>query len=91
MKIGESISLSQGSIFTLVELDLIEGVQNLVFGIIKPIMLTGMKLEEFRAMMEKIGRQMGRYFDKNAIKYIFLLRRSLVTVATGLQLQTRNV
>ena len=54
----------------LVELDLIDGVQNPVFSIVKPIMLTGMSPDDLSTMIKRIGRQMGLDFDDNAVSYI---------------------
>ena len=54
----------------LVELDLVDGIQNPVFGIIKHVMLTGMSLDDLGIMIRRIGRQMGLDFDDNAVGYI---------------------
>ena len=55
----------------LVELDLINEVQNPVFAIVKPIMLTGVSLDDLSTMIRRIGRQMGLDFDDKAIAYIY--------------------
>ena len=53
------------------EIDLIDGVQNPMFGIVKELMLTGLNSEELTALVRRMGRQMGLTFDDEAVKYLF--------------------
>lgn len=53
------------------EVDLINKIQNPMFGIVRPHMLTGLDAEENRAMITRIGRQMGMNFDDSATGYLF--------------------
>ena len=55
----------------LVELDLINGIQNPVFGIVKPSMITGMNKEDVHTMVKRIGKQMGLDFDDVALDYLY--------------------
>lgn len=55
----------------LIELDLIDGVQNPVFGIVKSTMITGMGADDVQMMVSRIGRQMGLDFDANSLKYLY--------------------
>lgn len=48
---------------SVVELDLVEKVQNPLFGIVPNKYLTGFTVDECRVMLRKIGRRMGINFD----------------------------
>lgn len=53
------------------EVDLIGGVQNPMFGIVRAHMLTGLDRSETKAMVDRIGKQMGMFFDDGATDYLF--------------------
>ena len=55
----------------LVELDLINGIQNPVFGIVKASMITGMSNDEVHMMVKRIGKQMGLDFDDSGLDYLY--------------------
>lgn len=54
----------------ITEIDLINGVQNPVFGIVKSVMLTGLSREDSDRMISRIGRQMGLLFEERALSYL---------------------
>ena len=56
---------------TVVEQDLVDGVQNPLFGIVPHHYLGGLKVDEIRRMIRTLGRPMGLRFDKDAIQYMF--------------------
>jgi hypothetical protein len=52
------------------EIDLIDGVQNPMFGIVKDVMLTGLSKDETQSMIRRMGRQIGLNFDDGALEYM---------------------
>lgn len=52
------------------EIDLIDGVQNPMFGIVKDVMLTGLSKEETHSMIRRMGRQIGLVYDESALEYM---------------------
>lgn len=52
------------------EIDLIDGVQNPMFGIVKDVMLTGLRKDETHSMVRRMGRQIGMSFDEGALNYL---------------------
>ena len=55
----------------LAEVDLVDGVQNPMFGIISPHYLRGLELMDVRTMMRTFGRRMGLRFSDETIAAIF--------------------
>jgi hypothetical protein len=55
---------------TVAEVDSFNGVQNPMFGIIKPTYIRGLEDDALRNMIEFFGSRMGLNFTKNAIKYL---------------------
>lgn len=55
---------------SVVESDLVEGVQNPLFGIVPHKYLTGFSQEEARMMLRKLGKRMGMAFEHDACNYI---------------------
>ena len=55
---------------TVVEQDLIGGVQNPLFGIVPYQYLGGLNINEIRRMLRTLGRPMGLRFDNSAIEYV---------------------
>jgi hypothetical protein len=55
---------------TIVERDLIEGVQNPLFGIVPYRYLGGLRNEEIRRMTRVLGRPMGLVFNSSAVDYL---------------------
>ena len=56
---------------TAIELDIVNDVQNPLFGIVTPKYLTGFDVTEVRAMLHHFGKRMGLKFDIDAVNYIF--------------------
>jgi hypothetical protein len=54
----------------LCEVDLIDRIQNPMFGIVRPSYLTGLQEDEVRQMAQVIGRRMGLAFADEAITYL---------------------
>ena len=54
-----------------VELDLIDGIQNPVFGIVRRSMITGMNRDDVHAMVKRIGKQMGLDFEDSSLDYLY--------------------
>ncbi|NLZ15912.1 MAG: hypothetical protein GXY27_04510 [Erysipelotrichaceae bacterium] len=52
------------------EIDLINGVQNPLFGIVPHRFLTGLDLEETKTMLKKLGKRMGLVFSQDVITAI---------------------
>jgi hypothetical protein len=52
------------------EIDLINGVQNPMFGIVKDVMLTGLSKEETQSMIKRMGRQIGLGYEDTALEYM---------------------
>jgi hypothetical protein len=55
----------------LAEIDLVDGIQNPMFGIITPHYLRGLDLIDVRTMMRTFGRRVGLRFSDGAIESIF--------------------
>jgi len=55
---------------TVIEMDTVAGVQNPMFGIVRPKYLTGLEEREVRSMLHHFGRRMGLRFSQSAISYI---------------------
>lgn len=55
---------------TVVEVDLIDGIQNPLFGIVKTEYLKGFEYDEMKTMVKTLGRRMGLQFDFESLKYI---------------------
>lgn len=55
---------------TVVEVDLVNGVQNPLFGIVSYEYLTGLNVEELRRMLHMIGRRMGLAFEEDATRLL---------------------
>ncbi|WP_133247605.1 ATP-binding protein [Pseudomonas sp. SDI] len=55
---------------SVVESDLVDGVQNPLFGIVPHKYLTGFSQEESRMMLRKLGKRMGMAFEFDACNYI---------------------
>jgi hypothetical protein len=55
---------------TIVELDTVGGVQNPMFGIVRPSYLKGFEEPELKSMIRYFGRRMGLKFSEGAIGYI---------------------
>jgi hypothetical protein len=53
------------------ELDVIDGVQNPVFGIVQPRYVQGLKIDDCRSMIRNIGNRMGLRFNDAAIDAVF--------------------
>ncbi|WP_412474818.1 hypothetical protein ACK83U_08250 [Rhizobium sp. WW22] len=53
------------------EIDLVNKIQNPMFGIVRAHMLTGLDALETRTMVTRIGKQMGMNFDESATDYLF--------------------
>jgi hypothetical protein len=56
---------------TIIELDLIEGVQHPVFSIVKPEYLTGLTYAEVSLMLNQLGGRMGMQFAPGALTYMY--------------------
>jgi len=56
---------------TVVEQDLIGGIQNPLFGIVPHQYLQGLRLDELRRLVRTLGRRMGLIFSTEAIEYLF--------------------
>ena len=56
---------------SVVETDLVDGVQNPIFAIISPEYLTGLSNVETRSMLHFFGKRMGLKFDHTSADYIF--------------------
>lgn len=54
----------------IVEKDLIDGVQNPLFGIVPPQYLCGLRTEELKRMLRNLGRRMGLRFSGEAAMYL---------------------
>lgn len=52
------------------EIDLIDGVQNPMFGIVKDVMLTGLRTEDTHSMIRRMGRQIGLTYEDSALDYL---------------------
>lgn len=55
---------------TVVEIDIINGIQNPMFGIIQPRYLKGLAPDETRGMIRCLGRRMGLSFSFEAAEYL---------------------
>jgi len=56
---------------SVVEKDLVNGVQNPLFGIVSHKYLTGLNLDEVKTMLKKLGKRMGLKFQIDACEEIF--------------------
>lgn len=56
---------------SVVEKDLVNGVQNPLFGIVSHKYLTGLNLDEVQSMLKKLGKRMGIRFQYDACYEIF--------------------
>ncbi|EIX9371864.1 hypothetical protein ML023_000687 [Klebsiella pneumoniae] len=56
---------------SVVEKDLVKGVQNPLFGIVSHKYLTGLNLDEVQTMLKKLGKRMGIKFQYDACNEIF--------------------
>ncbi|MEQ6969599.1 ATP-binding protein [Pectobacterium polaris] len=56
---------------SVVEKDLVNGVQNPLFGIVSHKYLTGLNLDEVQTMLKKLGKRMGIRFQHDACDEIF--------------------
>lgn len=56
---------------SVVERDLVNGIQNPLFGIVSHKYLTGLNFEEVKTMLRKLGKRMGVRFDNEACEQIY--------------------
>ncbi|MCE9685499.1 hypothetical protein LZP73_04605 [Shewanella sp. AS16] len=56
---------------SVVEKDLVDGVQNPLFGIVSHKYLTGLNLDEVKTMLKKLGKRMGIRFHSDTCEQIF--------------------
>jgi len=56
---------------TVVEKDVFDGIQNPMFGIIRPTYLIGFERDDVRSMINHLGRRMGLKFESDCIEYLY--------------------
>lgn len=52
---------------SVIEIDLIDGIQNPLFGIVPHKYLTGFNIDELKIMLKKLGKRMGLTFNQDVI------------------------
>jgi hypothetical protein len=83
---------------TVSEKDIVNEVQNPLFGIVSNVDLAGLSIDDIKEMLKSIGKRMGLNFEPDAIQYIFdrygghplLTRRACSLINSSIQMENQN-